>query len=35
MNAMEQLFEENFIKEAITEFIRKIYLLLEVRSALT
>lgn len=27
---INQLFEENFVKEAITEFVRKVYLLLEV-----
>lgn len=30
MSALSQLFEENFVKEAITEFVRKVYLLLEV-----
>lgn len=30
MNCLELLFEENFVKEAIAEFVRKVYLLLEV-----
>lgn len=30
MIALKQLFEENFVKESITEFARKLYILLEV-----
>jgi hypothetical protein len=28
---VQQLFEESFVKESVPEFIRKVYLILEVR----